>query len=331
MGSTIREVARAAGVSPATVSRYFHGTNVVSDDAARRIEEAVKELDYVPVHKHIDPGVIAVLIPDLKLAYFSEVLKEILEAAPRYRYRLVFIPTSPDDESYKLFFREFNITGVIYLEENMNSSMMNYIAAKNIKMVMFGGISSDVRCKMIHINDLSAAYEGAKYLLELRHEKILILSDYPKSISSGFQRITGCKRAYEEFGVPFEEALAKYGDLTYENGYWLTRQALQKGLSFSAVFAFSDEAAMGAISALYENGLYVPEHISVLGFDGISMSEHIAPKLCTIAQPIKKMVELTLNTFLDLEKDENVEITIPYKIFKRGTCRENGKKTEEGK
>ena len=88
---------------------------------------------------------------------------------------------------------------------------------------------------------------------------------------------------------------------------------------------------MGAISALYENGLYVPEHISVLGFDGISMSEHIAPKLCTIAQPIKKMVELTLNTFLDLEKDENVEITIPYKIFKRGTCRENGKKTEEGK
>ena len=150
---------------------------------------------------------------------------------------------------------------------------------------------------MIHINDLSAAYEGAKYLLELRHEKILILSDYPKSISSGFQRITGCKRAYEEFGVPFEAEFAKYGELTYENGYWLTAQALQKGLAFSAVFAFSDEAAMGAISALYENGLRVPEHISVLGFDGIRMSERITPKLTLLHSLSKKWLNLHLIPF----------------------------------
>ena len=172
----------------------------MTTEAAKRIEEAVRELAYTPVYKQKNPGVIAVLIPNLKLAYFSEVLRELLEAVPRYGYRMVFIPVTEQGEAYKQFFKELDITGVIYLEENADQDMLNYIAAKNIKTVMFGAISADKRCKMIHINDLAAAHEGARYLLNLQHEQILILSDYPKSISSGFQRITGCKRAFEEFG-----------------------------------------------------------------------------------------------------------------------------------
>ena len=85
-------MAKRAGVSPATVSRYFHGKNIVTTEAAKRIEEAVRELAYIPVYKQKNPGVIAVLIPNLKLAYFSEVLRELLEAVPRYGYRMVFIP-----------------------------------------------------------------------------------------------------------------------------------------------------------------------------------------------------------------------------------------------
>ena len=119
----------------------------------KRIEDAVRELAYTPVYKQKNPGVIAVLIPNLKLAYFSEVLKELLEAVPKYGYRMVFIPVTEQGEAYKQFFKELDITGVIYLEENADQDMLNYIAAKNIKTVMFGAISADKRCKMIHIND----------------------------------------------------------------------------------------------------------------------------------------------------------------------------------
>ena len=84
-------MAKRAGVSPATVSRYFHGKNIVTTEAAKRIEEAVRELAYTPVYKQKNPGVIAVLIPNLKLAYFSEVLRELLEAVPRYGYRMVSV------------------------------------------------------------------------------------------------------------------------------------------------------------------------------------------------------------------------------------------------
>lgn len=322
-GATIRDVAKRAGVSPATVSRYFHGTTVVTNDAAQKIEAAVRELAYTPVYKQKNPGVIAVLISNLKLAYFSEVLKILLEEARRYTYRLVIIPVFGDGEEYKLFFKELDITGVIYLEENMNQDMLNYIAAKNIKTVMFGGISSDKRSKMVHINDLSASHEGAKYLLGLHHERILILSDYPKSISSGFQRITGCRRAYEEMGKELDSQMIKYGELTFESGYRMTEQALKEGLRFTAAFAFSDEAAMGVISALDRAGLSVPGEVSVLGFDGISMSKKVTPKLTTIRQPIRKMAEITLETFQNRYQEENVEITLPFKIEEGGTCREN--------
>ena len=192
--------------------------------------------------------------------------------------------------------------------------MLNYIAAKNIKTVMFGAISADKRCKMIHINDLAAAHEGARYLLNLQHEQILILSDYPKSISSGFQRITGCKRAFEEFGLEFDENKVKYGELTYDSGYRMTAQAIREGITFTAAFAFSDEAALGVISALSEVGL-----------DGISLSRQVTPKLTTISQPIKKMIEQTLDTFQNQKKEENIEITLPYRLEQGETCVVNQK------
>jgi len=323
MGVTIRDVAKRAGVSAATVSRYFHGKSIVTDQTSKKIEEAVRALDYKPVLRHKNPGIIAVLLSSLRLTYFSDVMKVLLEEVPRYGYNIIFIPLTAEDESYKQFFRDLDITGVIYLEEDMDQSIVDYIEAKNIQTVMFGGISSDHRPKRIRINDLAAAYEGAKYLLQLHHEDIFILSDYQKSISTGFQRIAGCKRAYEEFGLSLKESLIKYSDLTYENGYRLTRLALREGLEFTAVFAFSDEVAMGAITALKEGGLTVPDHISVLGFDGIGLSRMVTPKLTTIKQPIRLMVEHTLDTFGKRENERGIEITLPYKLEEGGTCREN--------
>lgn len=320
---TIRDVAKRAGVSPATVSRYFHGKTIVTDETSKKIEEAVRKLEYTPIHKQKNPGMIAVLFSNLKLAYFSEMLKILLEEVPRYGYKMVFFPISNDGEEYKQFFRDLDITGVVYLEEDLNQSILNYIEAKNVKTVMLGGISTDKRCKMVHINDLAAAHAGAKFLLGLHHQKILILSDYPRSISSGFQRITGCRRAYEEQGLELQDDMIKCGELTYESGYHMTRQALKEGLEFTAVFAFSDEAALGVISALEQVNLSVPADVSVLGFDGISISRKVTPKLTTIQQPIKMMVEHTLDTFQKKEKEENIEITLPFKLAEGGTCKEN--------
>ena len=326
MAATIRDVAKKAQVSPATVSRYFSGSNVVGDELAKKIEEAARELHYTPnTKKRSEQGVIIVLVPHLRLGYFSEVLREIIEQMPKYKYKLVILPTVVGDDGYKLFFKELYVRGVIYLDEDIDRDMLRYIQAQNIKVVMLGGASFDSRCEMVHINDMSAAYEGMKYLLDLNHQQILILSDYSHSLSSGFQRLMGCQQALAEYGIQLDrDEMTEFGYLTFDNGYRLTENAIKKGKKFTAVFAFSDETAMGAISALHDHGYRVPDDISVLGFDGISVSGRTIPKLSTLYQPIDKMVEWTLNTFCNMnekEQNQNMEYTLPYQLLKRGTCK----------
>lgn len=326
MPLTVRDIAKIAGVSPATVSRYFSGSGVVSKETARKIEDASKELHYIPRFKKCkDNGVIAVLIPNLQLGFYGEALKELIEEIPKYNYRIVFIPTTPDSEHYKIFFKEMNIVGVIYFDEFIDRDIINYISSKKIKTVMFAGGSLDSRSEMVHINDIAAAYEGTKYLISLGHEKIIILSDFFKNIGSSFQRFTGCKRALDEIGVDLNEnEMLGCGTVTYETGYRLTKQFLDKKTDFTAIFAFSDEMAMGGISALHDYGLKVPEDVSVLGFDDIALASRFIPRLTTIHQPIKEFVARTLEAFQDLDNtNDKVEITLPYKIVKRDTCAAN--------
>ncbi len=326
MPLTIREIAQAAGVSPATVSRYFSGSNVVSTEIARRIESVVDEYGYKPkIKKFKDNGVIAVLLPDLQLGFYSEMLKLLIEEIPKYNYRVVFIPTIEGSEGYKLFFKEMNIVGVILLDESIDRDILNYISSKNIKRVMFAGATFADKTQMVHINDMAAAYEGTKYLIGLGHEKIIFLSDYITNIGSSFQRYTGCKRALEEIGIRLNDnEMLGVGKVTYENGYRLTKRFLEKKVDFTAIFAFSDEMAIGAISALHDSGLKVPEDVSVLGFDDIPLASRVIPRLTSIHQPVKEFVAKTLDMFQVLDNgNDTVELTLPYKLVIRESCAKN--------
>ena len=159
MAGTIRKIAQMAHVSPATVSRYFSGQNVVSDELSRRIEEAANTVGYVPNHPtRKSDGVIVVLIPNLEFGYFSESIKEIIRQMPKYKCRVIFLPTFPGDDSYKSILKELYVMGVIYLEEEIDREVIRYIRAKNIKVVMLGGAAFDSGCDMVHINDMMAAY-----------------------------------------------------------------------------------------------------------------------------------------------------------------------------
>lgn len=323
MAFTARDVAKKAGVSLATVSRYFSGGKVVSTELARKIEDAADQLGYK--HKgrrHRNCGVIAVLIPEFPLEFFSEVMREIVDQMPRYDYRVVFIPIFEGKDDYKQYFNEMNIEGVIYLDENISEDILNYIASKNIRTVMCGGATLDRRLGMVHINDLAAGYEGTRYLLGLGHEKLLFLSDRNRSISSVFQRLTGAKRAMEEKNIPFDESsMVLFGSVTYDMGYRLAKQAVESGREFTAIFAFSDEMAVGAMAALKACGVDVPKDVSVLGFDDITAAGRAVPPLTTIHQPIRQFVTKSLNMFLNLYgEEENMDITLPFDIVQRNTC-----------
>lgn len=321
---TVRDIAKLAGVSPATVSRYFTGTENVSDETSGKIREIIDRLGYKPPQKvKKESGVIGVLMAHMRYGFYSEVMREMIEQIPRYSFNVVFIPTIDRPKfAYKQIIKKLELDGLIFMEEDINSEILELVAELGLKTVVCGGAALDCSATAVHVNDLAAAYEGTKYLIALGHEKIVFLSDYPHSISSGFQRLTGSRKAMEENGLYFDEDCVKYGEVTYEVGYRATQELITSGAEFTAIFAFSDEMATGAIAALFDRNLRVPEDVSVLGFDDLSLAAKIRPGLTTVHQPIADFVKSTLDSFVRSDNGvSHAAITLPHRIQERGSCR----------
>ena len=321
---TIREIAKQAGVSPATVSRYLNGTHKISTKKSREIKRVLtKNGIQPPSFLKIADRIVGVSVPNLECRFYSEILREILDQIPNYNLQVVFLPSlEKDRQSFCCLVKRLNLSGIIFLEENIKQNIWDLLRKLHLKAVMCGSASIDSQVAMVHINDLAAAYEATKYLISLGHKKIAFLSDYPYSVSVGFQRLAGCRKAMEEANLQFDEKLVCYSDVFYKNGYLHIQKLLQNRMKFTAVFAFSDEMAIGAMDALYDNGLCVPEDVSVMGFDDLSIASRVRPALTTVHQPLKQIVKKTLDIFSGEDFDMiNTAITLPYRLCVRESCR----------
>lgn len=319
MKLTTRKIATEAGISPATVSRYLNGTVNVSPELAERIEKAVSELGGEIMKKDRESCVF-ILVTQLRFPFYAQALKEML--SERSTYHLILIHyDSRFPEILKNLTNSLKPVGAIYFEEEMDEAILSWLQGKNVRTVMLGGTAPNSGSEMVRVNDLAAAYEGTNYLLGLGHRKILFLSDEIRKISSGFQRITGCRQALEENGLKPDPSLIYYGEMTFQAGYDAVKDALTKGTEFTAVFGMCDETAIGAMAALYDSGISVPDDISVLGYDDLEIAGQVRPGLTTIHQPIDLYVKKALDLFGDPLLPPHTEILLPYSIRERNSCR----------
>lgn len=321
MRPTVRAIAAEAKVSPATVSRYFTGSEAVSPLLSHDIEEALKRMGERVEEKRPPKQVILILLTHLRFAFLSRTVEELLEQEHGKRYSFIlarFDPENPD--AVKGIVNRVHPTGVVYFEEEMDPAILRHIQDSGVRTVMCGGVAVDPASDMIHVNDIRASFDGTRYLLDLGHRDILFLSDDISKIGAGYQRIAGARRAMEERGLELPEEAVRYGSVTFEGGYAATQNALQAGQKFTAVFAFSDELAVGTMAALYDAGIRVPEDVSVLGYDDMPISSRVRPQLTTIHQPVDQFVQKTLELFDQEEHHPGAEVLLPYTIIERASC-----------
>ncbi len=322
MKITVRKVAALAGVSPASVSRYMNSPDSVSAEIAGRIESTLLALDRQPVTRRPKKKIILILLTHLRFDFYSRTLAELLERERDGEYAFMLVRYNPaTPETVRTFVSRMHPAGVVYFEEEIDSGILRYLQSCGLRTVMCGGVALDHQSDRIHVNDIAAAYEGTRYLLELGHREILFLSDDEKKIGAGFQRITGSRKAMEEQGLSLPEELVIRGGVTYEAGYAAMEAALAEGKRFTAVFAFSDELAVGAMAALYDAGLRVPEDVSVLGYDDLTIATRVRPALTTVHQPIEAFVEKTLELIAQPPQTLHTEILLPHSIVERQSCR----------
>lgn len=318
--TTIRDVARHAGVSPATVSRVVNGLAGYSTATQRRVESAITALDYEPDTlarglKTKQTSVIGVLAPLVSDALASEVMTGVEKAARVRGYSVMLGRTglgSAHAAEYLRTLRTYRSAGVILISAAITADMRRALGA-NVPLIAVA-IRDHSNFPSIAIDDEQAAYDGTRYLLGLGHRHIGLLAGDPNSVLVNTVREQGYLRAMTEAGLP---PVLEQGNSLYDSGPPALRRLLERDPLLTAVFALSDEMGASVVNELQRLGRRVPDDVSVLGFDNTRTSQHVYPALSTVSQPLEEMGELAVERLLAAGNSRSR--ILPHGLVTRGS------------
>jgi LacI family transcriptional regulator len=314
--ATIRDVAERAGVSVASVSRVLSGNYPVSEELRRRVMKVVRDLDYVTnAHARSLAGggtpTVAILINHITGAAFAHVAKGV-ESAASLRGWLTLVGTTGDDPEQELalvnLMRQQGAAAVILLGgaydyDEYQLRMARFarsLDAAGSHLVLVGRppLSGEVPVTTVDYDNEGGAYAVTGHLLSAGHRRVLVLPG-PAELTTAQGRLKGVRRAFEDFGVPFEPGMVRHVPYEVEDGRRAVEAALAGGPPFTAVLAGTDVVAAGAMQALRAASLRVPEDVSVVGYDDIPLAAQLTPGLTTVHVPYEEMGRVALRAVAD--------------------------------
>jgi len=311
--ATIHDVARLAKVSIATVSRVMSGADPVNPKTQQRVIEAMEQLNYTPNGlarnlRSLKTNVIIALVPDIKNPFFSEVIRGIEDGAREAGFNVLVGSTDGDTEKakeYMALLEESRADGLILTTAQMDQTFIEDFAARRPMVLACEYIAgSEIPC--VSIDNESAARKITKHLLAQGHTRIAHIMG-PSNVVLSQARLNGYKQALREQGVPEDELLVQEGDFSIESGYTVAKKLLSIEQIPTAIFAASDVMAIGALRAIHEHGLRVPEDIAVAGFDDINMASYVSPSLTTIHQPRYEIGQRSVRMLVKLMRAEALD------------------------
>ncbi|EMT39121.1 LacI family DNA-binding transcriptional regulator [Thermoanaerobacter thermohydrosulfuricus] len=325
--ATIRDVAKLAGVSTATVSRVLNEQGGVNSETKQKVLDAIKKLNYKPntIAKNFRQNktdTIIVVIPDITNTFFSKILLGMQDVANANGYNVLLCNTNNDVEKeleYIRFTERRGADGIIFLTARVNYTNILELT-KTCPVVVACEYIDNLDIPTVSINNFKAAYEATEYLIKLGHKKIAYING-PEGIVLSRDRLRGYKAALERYGIEIDEKLIFEGDFYYESGYKHAKQILEN--EATAVFTASDDMAAGFIRYCIDNNIKVPEEVSVVGFDNIKLASIIKPELTTIAQPMYEIGTTAMDMLIKLIKGEEVEkrnIVLEHQLIVRESC-----------
>ncbi len=286
--ATIRDVAREAGVSIATVSRVFNQSALVSRPTCEHVRTVAARMDYWPngTARSLITNrthALGVLLPDLYGEFFSEVIRGIDLAARRERFQVLVSSSHADTEALIAAVRSMRgrIDGLIALVPDADSAraVRGFVQTFPVLVLDPGAEIND--CSTISIANLEGARAMVRHLLELGHRVIATVRG-PQGNVDAEERLRGYRAALRERGLEVSADLEVAGDFTEESGHRAAAGILGLRPRPTAVFAANDCMAIGLMSALRDAGIRVPEDIAIGGFDDIAISRYLSPPLTTV-------------------------------------------------
>ncbi|HCM25954.1 MAG: LacI family transcriptional regulator [Treponema sp. GWB1_62_6] len=325
MKPTIKDVARQSGVSVATVSRILNGLQGFSPETRARVEASIAELGYRPnaVARGLvnqSTGIIGVLLPCVTDKFATLLLQGIEDGARERGYSVIVCNTESNGNrtmEYLRVLEEQRVDGIVFASEWITDDYGRELRAMKVPVVLTATMSMKFPFPYVKVDDRLAAYSATRYLLDKGHRNIALLSGSPSDRIAGTPRIEGWRQALEEAGLPVEERMVAYGDFHFASGIAGAETLSGSYPEATAVFATSDEMALGVLSWAYRKGMPIPSGLSVLGYDDTLAAEMAIPPLSSVRQPIYEMGRTASELLFEGEAGRS--IVMPFGITERET------------
>jgi LacI family transcriptional regulator len=332
MSYTIKDVARKANVSIATVSRVLNNQGGYSPKTKEKVLAAIKELGYQPnavarglINKRTKT--IGILFPEVSNMFASKILHGVENVVNEQGSSVIVCNTASNGEKtmkYLQVLHEKRIDGVIFVSEVITDEYYKMLESMNIPIVLISTESYRYSLPYVKVNDRHASYTATEYLIQKGHRNIGMISGNKNDMIAGQPRIDGYKEALLHNGIDIKENyIVSCKGFGFKDGFYILPRLLHQAPDITAIFAASDEMAMGVISAAYKLGIKIPDDISIIGYDNLPLAEMAIPPLTTVAQPLEEMGEMAASMLFEMmDTGRTVESRImPYQIIERETVR----------
>lgn len=296
---TQRQIAEEAGVSRTTVSLVLNDVPDVrvSPETRQRILEVARRLNYYPhaAARRLVSGKTSTIglvwhrgpNPAYRDAFLPGLLLGVTRAAHKYGYHVLFRPIESDepDSSYVELARSYHTDGFILSGPRSDDNHLLKLHAEHFPIVLHGQLpGADILS--VDIDNIQGALMAVNHLLTLGHRRIGIITNAPLVYTASRQRLEGYSQALKQAGIAYDECLIQEGNFDGESGLSAMQDLLACDPPPTAVFVASDMVAMGALQAIRDRGLQVPEDIAVVGFDDITAARFVTPALTTVRVPM---------------------------------------------
>jgi DNA-binding LacI/PurR family transcriptional regulator len=304
---SIKDVAKAARVSHPTVSRALRNSRLVKPETAARIQKIAREMGYRPsavarslVTRRTET--IGVVVTNIADPFVAGVVAGIEEVANRRGYSVFLANSNADPErEVKVVqsFHERRVDGIVVTASRVGVLYLPMLARMKVPIVLIDNQHPGEFVHSVMINNIPASRNATQHLIDLGHRRIAYIGDQ-FGFQSDMDRLSGYRQALQQADLPFLPELVVHGNGNADGGIRAMNALLALNEKPTAVFCYNDLSALGALRALYDRGLRVPDDVSLVGFDDLPVASYMVPRLTTVRQPKEQMGRVAMESLLKI-------------------------------
>lgn len=328
--ATIKDVAKKAGVSPATVSRVVNRQPYVAEDLRNRVLSAIQALDYHPnrVAQRLraeKSHLVGVILSDIKNPFYTLALGGLEQVLSHQSLSVLICNSNLSQERENDFISLMlaeDVAGLIIAPVKEKSIMLTAAGKNGLPIVAIDRRMNNPKLDVVLADNRGGAYVAIQRFIRLGHQRIAIVNG-PQHLTSGRERYDGFLQAMQEGGLPVDLDLVKFGNYQVDSGYKLTRELLAGVQLPIALFVANNLMTIGALNAIHEIGYRIPDEVAVIGFDDVPWAMSLNPPLTTVAQPSVEIgvnaAELLVNRLADPQRPART-VVLETELIVRASC-----------